>query len=70
VRDDHNAPVYQVVGSKFQRPKFFEILDLNNQVMATVTKKPLSLVATYYLQIGGQTVATIQRRPTFLRPQL
>jgi len=68
VRDDHNDPVYQVVGSKFQMPKFFEILDLNNRVVATVTKKPLSLVATYYLQIGGQTVATIQRRPTFLRP--
>ncbi|WP_204121841.1 MULTISPECIES: LURP-one-related/scramblase family protein [Levilactobacillus] len=68
VRDDHNTPVYQVISSKFQMPKFFEILDVNNQVVATVTKKPLSLVATYCLQIGGKTVATIQKRPTFLRP--
>lgn len=65
VLNERDQPVYQVVGSVFQIAKHFDILDRSKRVVGSVTKKPLSWQPTFYLEIGGQQVATIQKRFTF-----
>lgn len=67
ILDERDRPVYQAVGSLFQIPKHFDILDLNDQEVARVTKKPVSWQPIFFLEIGGQQVATIQKRFTFFK---
>lgn len=69
VLNEREQPVYQVVGSVFQIPKHFDILDLNDRVVASITKKPLSWLPKFFLEIGGQQVATIQKSLTLLKPR-
>lgn len=69
IRDEHDHPVYQAVGSVFQVPKHFDILDMQNTVIARVTKKPLSWLPLFSLEIGGQPVATIQKKFTLFKPR-
>ncbi|KRO04508.1 hypothetical protein IV54_GL001295 [Levilactobacillus paucivorans] len=68
ILDERDNPVYHAVGSVFRIPKHFDILDLNDRVVASVTKKPFTLMPQFTLEIGGRSVATIQKRFTFLKP--
>ncbi|MFD1420653.1 LURP-one-related/scramblase family protein [Lactiplantibacillus songbeiensis] len=69
VLDHQDRPVYQAVGSLFKIPKHFDILDLHDHIVATVTKQPFSWLPRFYLKIGDQQVATIQKRFTFFKPR-
>ncbi|WP_164504786.1 LURP-one-related/scramblase family protein [Levilactobacillus huananensis] len=69
ILDERDNPVYHAVGSVFRIPKHFDILDLNDRIVASVTKKPFALLPQFTLEIDGRSVATIQKRFTFLKPR-
>lgn len=67
VLDEDGQPVYQVVGSFMKIPKHFDILNLEHEVLATITKKTWSWLPTFYLRIGGEEIATIRKKLTLFK---
>ncbi|WP_125761293.1 LURP-one-related/scramblase family protein [Companilactobacillus hulinensis] len=68
VLNDQESPVYKIVGSMFAIPKHFDIMDLNDNVIATVTKEPITWMPKFHLTIDGKQVATIKKQFSFLKP--
>ncbi|MCH4123351.1 MAG: LURP-one-related family protein [Levilactobacillus sp.] len=69
IYDDREQPVYRAQGSLFKIPKHFDILDLQDHVVASVTKRPLHFLSSFDLEIGGQLVATIQKQFSLVKPR-
>lgn len=67
--DANDRPVYHAVGSVFQIPKHFDILDLQDNRVASVIKQPMTWLPCFYLKIAGQQVATIQKKFTLFKPR-
>jgi len=69
VLDAQSRPVYRAVGSLFKIPKQFEILNLEDKVLATVTKKPFAWRPAFKLELGNQQAATIRKQWTLFKPR-
>ena len=69
IYDDRERPVYRAQGSLFKIPKHFDIFDLQDHVVASVTKQPLHWLPRFDLKIGGQPVATIQKQFSLFKPR-
>lgn len=69
VTDEAENPRYQVKGSFFKIPKEFHIYDEQGRDLAKVTHTIISLLPRFTLEIGGEQVATIQKKFSFFKPQ-
>jgi uncharacterized protein YxjI len=69
VTDDAGNPRYQVIGSFLRIPKEFRIYDVQGRELARVTHTIVSLLPRFTLEIGGQQVAVIQKKPSFFQPK-
>ena len=61
VKDQHENDVYFVEGSFMQIPKTYSIMDTARNEVALITKKVLSLLPKFYVEVEGQEVLTIQK---------
>ncbi|PXW87333.1 uncharacterized protein YxjI [Streptohalobacillus salinus] len=67
ITDEHEQPAYYVEGSFMQIPKTFTILDKANQPVGEITKKVISFMPTFYVEIPGFQSITIQKAFTFFK---
>lgn len=67
VKDSNEDDVYRVEGSFMQVPKTYTILDLPGHEVAVITKKIFSFLPTFFVDVAGQELVTIQKQFTFLK---
>ena len=69
VVDEAEDPRYVVQGSFMQIPKTFRIADADGREIAQITKKPLSWLPVFTVQVGGDVVATIRQQFSVFKPR-
>lgn len=67
VKDENQDDKYFIRGSIFSIPKNFEIIDANDHHVAKITKKILSWLPRFYVEVGGQDILTISKEFTFFK---
>ena len=65
VKDQQEKDVYYVEGSFMKIPKTFSIRDENKNEIALITKKVLSFLPKFFVEINGQEVLTIKKEFSF-----
>lgn len=61
VKDQEEKDVYYVEGSFMQIPKTFTIMNPARDEVALITKKTLSLLPKFFVEVNGQERLTIQK---------
>lgn len=69
VFDEAENPRYYVEGSFMQIPKTFRVTDADGHDVASITKKPLSWLPTFFVEVDGEVVATIRQEFSLLKPR-
>jgi len=67
VKDQQEKDVYYVEGSFMKIPKTFSIKDENKNEIALITKKVLSFLPKFFVEINGQEVLTIKKEFSFFK---
>ncbi|AXI00257.1 hypothetical protein DV702_11300 [Sporosarcina sp. PTS2304] len=67
VRDADERDVYFAQGSFMQIPKTFLVADSNQKEVAFITKKPFSMLPTFFVEVDGMERLTIKKEFTFLK---
>lgn len=67
VTDEADNEVYFVEGSFMKIPKRFSMMNSAGQQVAEITKKPISFLPTFYVDVAGQETMTIQKEFSFFR---
>lgn len=67
VTDEADNEVYFVEGSFMKIPKHFSMMNSAGQQVAEITKKPISFLPTFYVDVVGQETMTIQKEFSFFR---
>lgn len=67
VIDQQENDVYYVEGSFMQFPKTFSILNTTRDEVALITKKMLSFLPKFFVEVNGQEVLTIKKEFSFLK---
>nr|WP_212121023.1 LURP-one-related family protein [Niallia circulans] len=67
VKDQKEKDVYYVEGSFMKIPKTFSIKDENKNEIALITKKVLSFLPKFFVEINGQEVLTIKKEFSFFK---
>lgn len=67
VKDELENEVYFVEGSFMQIPKRFSIQNTERNEVALITKKPLSFLPTFIVDVNGQEPIVIKKQFTFLK---
>ncbi|MEH7495330.1 LURP-one-related/scramblase family protein [Neobacillus niacini] len=61
VKDQQEKDVYYVEGSFMQIPKTFSIMNATRDEVARVTKKALSFLPKFFVEVDGREVLTIKK---------
>ncbi len=67
VKDQQEKDIYYVEGSFMKIPKTFSIRDENKNEIALITKKVLSFLPKFFVEINGQEVLTIKKEFSFFK---
>lgn len=67
VFDELQQEVYTIEGSFMQVPKTFTIRDSKRNERALITKKILSWLPTFYVEVEGRNIFTIKKEFTFFK---
>lgn len=67
VKDDQQKNIYYIEGSFFQIPKTFSIMDENRDEVALITKKILSFLPKFYVEVQGKQILTINKELSFFK---
>ncbi|TWT27040.1 LURP-one-related/scramblase family protein [Planomicrobium sp. CPCC 101110] len=67
VKDQQENDVYFVEGSFMRIPKTFSIMDARRGEVALITKKMLSLLPKFFVEVNGQEVLTIEKEFSFFK---
>jgi len=67
VIDQQENDVYYVEGSFMQFPKTFSILNTTRDEVALITKKMLSFLPKFFVEVKGLEVLTIKKEFSFLK---
>ncbi|BCB04112.1 LURP-one-related/scramblase family protein [Bacillus sp. KH172YL63] len=67
VKDQDERDVYYVEGSFMKVPKTFSIMNTDRDEVALITKKVLSFLPTFYVEVNGEAVVTIKKEFSFLK---
>lgn len=67
VKDAEEKEVYFVEGSFMQIPKTFSIMNVARQEVAMITKKTLSFLPTFFVEVHGQETVMIKKEFSFLK---
>ncbi len=67
VIDQQENDVYYVEGSFMQFPKTFSILNTTRDEVALITKKMLSFLPKFFVEVNGLEVLTIKKEFSFLK---
>ena len=54
VKDEADKDVYKIEGSFMKVPKTFSIMDMHRNELAQITKKRMSFLPTFYVDVVGQ----------------
>ncbi|MGG5317273.1 LURP-one-related/scramblase family protein [Enterococcus sp. AZ072] len=69
IMDDQQNPRYYVEGSFLRIPKTFRIEDEQGREISKITKKTISLLPKFFVEIDGQDMIEISKHLTFLKAQ-
>ncbi|MFC4411689.1 LURP-one-related/scramblase family protein [Chungangia koreensis] len=69
VKDQQENDVYVVEGSFMQIPKTFSIMNTAREEVALITKKVLSFLPTFFVEVNGREVLTIKKEFSFFKPK-
>lgn len=67
VMDEQQNPHYYVEGSFMKIPKTFRIEDEQGREISKITKKTISLLPKFFVEIDGQEMIEISKHLTFLK---
>lgn len=67
VMDEQQNPRYYVEGSFMRIPKTFRIEDEQGREISKITKKTISLLPKFFVEIDGQEMIEISKHLTFLK---
>ncbi|KPL58420.1 LURP-one-related/scramblase family protein [Rossellomorea vietnamensis] len=67
VKDQDEKDVYYVEGSFMKVPKTFSIMNTDRNEVALITKKVLSFLPTFFVEVNGQDLVTIKKEFSFLK---
>lgn len=67
VKDIDDQEVYWIEGSFMKVPKTFSIMDVRRNEVAQITKKVISFLPTFYVDVVGQDPITIKKDFTFFK---
>ncbi|WP_406687843.1 LURP-one-related/scramblase family protein [Rossellomorea vietnamensis] len=67
VKDQDEKDVYYVEGSFMKVPKTFTIMNQDRDEVALITKKVLSFLPTFFVEVNGEEVVTIKKELSFLK---
>jgi uncharacterized protein YxjI len=67
VKNQREQDVYYVEGSFMQIPKTFSILNTKRDEVALITKKTLSFLPKFFVEVNGREALTIKKEFTFLK---
>lgn len=67
VKNQQEKDVYYIKGSFMKIPKTFSITDLAGDEVALITKKVLSFLPKFFIEINGTEVATIKKEFSFFK---
>lgn len=66
IQDQQEQDVYLVEGSLMKLPKTFSISTVEGEEVAVITKKMLSLLPKFFIEVDGETL-TIEKSFTFFK---
>ena len=67
VKDQQEKDIYYVEGSFMKVPKTFSIMNTAREEIALITKKVLSFLPKFFVEVNGQEVLTIKKEFTFFK---
>lgn len=67
IMDEQGNDIYYVTGSFMKIPKSFIIMNQQQQQLAVITKKVLSLFPTFFVEVQGKEIATIRKELSFFK---
>lgn len=67
VKDEQENEIYFVEGSFMQIPKRFTVMNSERNEVALITKKPLSFLPTFIVDVGRREPVIIKKQFTFLK---
>ncbi len=67
VKDQDEKDAYYVEGSFMKVPKTFTIMNQDREEVALITKKVLSFLPTFFVEVNGEEVVTIKKELSFLK---
>lgn len=67
VTDEQQNPRYYVEGSFMKIPKTFRVEDEQGREISKITKKTISLLPKFFVEIDGQDMIEISKHLTFLK---
>jgi len=67
VKDQDERDRYYVEGSFMRFPKTFSIMDTGREEVALITKKMLSFLPTFFVEVEGKEVLTIKKELSFFK---
>ncbi|MBN8193368.1 LURP-one-related family protein [Bacillus sp. NTK074B] len=67
VKDQDERDIYYVEGSLMKVPKTFSIMNQDREKVALITKKVLSFLPTFFVEVNGEEVVTIKKELSFLK---
>ncbi|WP_433746697.1 LURP-one-related/scramblase family protein [Falsibacillus pallidus] len=67
VKDQEENDAYYVEGSFLKIPKTFSVMNTDGEEVALVTKKVMSFLPKFFVEVNGQEVLTIKKEFSFLK---
>ena len=67
IKDQQEQDVYYVEGSFMKIPKTFSIMNTTRDEVALITKKMLSLLPKFFVEVNGREVVTIKKEFSFFK---
>ncbi|MFI8684677.1 LURP-one-related/scramblase family protein [Rossellomorea sp. NPDC077527] len=67
VKNQDEKDVYYVEGSFMKVPKTFSIMNQDRNEVALITKKVLSFLPKFFVEVNGREVLTIKKELSFLK---
>ena len=67
VKDEQEKDVYYVEGSFMKVPKTFSIMNAEREEIALITKKMLSFLPKFFVEVNGQELLTIKKEFSFFK---
>jgi len=67
VKDQQEKDVYYVEGSFMKVPKTFSIMNTAREEIALITKKVLSFLPKFFVEVNGQELLTIKKELSFFK---